>query len=71
MTSISHLPPSEQEHYIKCPLCGDYVDMRNLAEVFEHEHKDLPKPDYSSSRKIGDAEEYINPDKGGGKINLN
>lgn len=71
MKSISHLPANEQEHFFKCDLCGQYVDMRNLAEVFEHEHKNLPRPDFSSSRRLGDAEEFINPAKGGGKIDLN
>ena len=30
-------PKSEAEHFIKCPECGGYVDMRDLGQVLEHE----------------------------------
>jgi hypothetical protein len=30
-------PKSGAEHYIKCPACGAYVDMRDLGQVLEHE----------------------------------
>lgn len=30
-------PVDEREHFIKCPMCGHMIDMRNLGEVFEHE----------------------------------
>src|SRR5262245_8003253 len=30
-------PQNEQEHFIQCPDCGRWIDMRNLGEVLEHE----------------------------------
>jgi len=27
----------EREHFILCPACGRWIDMRNLGEVLEHE----------------------------------
>jgi hypothetical protein len=33
----------EAEHFIRCPTCGGWVDMRDLAQVFEHEAP-LPHP---------------------------
>lgn len=39
---------SEAEHYIKCPTCGTYVDMRDLAQVLEHDGP-LPHPACASN----------------------
>ena len=36
-------PESESDHYMKCPTCGGYFDMRDLAQVLEHEGP-LPHP---------------------------
>ena len=36
-------PKSESDHYMKCPICGGYFDMRDLAQVLEHEGP-LPHP---------------------------
>ena len=36
-------PHNETEHYMKCPACGGYFDMRDLAQVFEHDGP-LPHP---------------------------
>jgi hypothetical protein len=36
-------PADEAEHSSKCPTCGSYVDMRDLAQVLEHEEP-LPHP---------------------------
>jgi len=30
-------PATEAEHFMRCPTCGGYFDMRDLAQVFEHE----------------------------------
>jgi hypothetical protein len=27
----------EREHFIKCPACGGWIDMRDLGDVLEHE----------------------------------
>ena len=29
---------TEAEHYAKCPGCGQWLDMRDLGQVFEHIH---------------------------------
>jgi hypothetical protein len=38
-------PPveSEAEHFYRCQVCGQIVDMRDLGEVFDHEG-DPPHP---------------------------
>jgi hypothetical protein len=36
-------PQDEAEHFIKCPACGGWIDMRDLGQVFDH-HKPLPHP---------------------------
>ena len=30
-------PEGEAGHFIKCPACGRWVDMRDLGDVLEHE----------------------------------
>jgi len=30
-------PQDEREHFIKCPTCGRWLDMRDLGEVLAHE----------------------------------
>lgn len=34
---------SEAEHFIQCPLWGGYVDIRDLAQVLEHD-RPMPHP---------------------------
>jgi CRISPR/Cas system type I-B associated protein Csh2 (Cas7 group RAMP superfamily) len=29
---------TEADHYAKCPECGQWIDMRDLGQVFEHIH---------------------------------
>jgi hypothetical protein len=36
-------PASEAEHFIRCPVCGGWIDCRDLGQVFEHEGP-LPHP---------------------------
>ena len=36
-------PESEADHYMRCPACGGYFDMRDLGQVLEHEGP-LPHP---------------------------
>jgi hypothetical protein len=33
---VSPTPVNEAEHFIRCPDCNGLVDMRDLAQVFEH-----------------------------------
>ena len=35
---------SEADHHYRCPQCGAWVDMRDLAEVFEHEQPHDQRP---------------------------
>lgn len=43
----------ESEHFINCGLCGQPIDMRDLSQVFEHEHDDRkPVKKYRSRRVI-------------------
>ncbi len=67
MTSIQHLSPQEQAHFILCD-CGHYIDMRNLSQVFEHMHATLPEPEWSYSIKKDEPAAYF---KSGEKIDLN
>jgi hypothetical protein len=46
MTDIPHnagydadgLAKTEVDHFMKCPACGRWFDMRDLCQVFEHVH---------------------------------
>lgn len=29
---------TESDHFMKCPGCGQWFDMRDLAQVFSHVH---------------------------------
>jgi hypothetical protein len=40
MNTIYYLPSAEKRHFMQCGLCRDYVDRRNLNEVFHHETGD-------------------------------
>ena len=68
MRSIGHLSKEEQQHYILCD-CGEFIDMRNLADVFKHLHiRDIPEPNWTYSVKIGDPAAYT---RGGRELDLN
>lgn len=67
MKSIRHLAPEEQEHYILCD-CGNYVDMRNLSDVFMHLHAGLPEPEWSHSIKKDEPVAY---GRSGERLDLN
>lgn len=44
---VGGLPAHEAEHFIKCPACGGWIDMRDLGSVFDHEGP-LPHPGQDS-----------------------
>jgi len=67
MKSIQHLSPEEQQHFILCD-CGEYIDMRNLGEVFLHLHADLPLPQWSYAKKVGEPAAYLRTGK---RLDLN
>lgn len=31
-------PQSESDHFVRCPGCGEMVDMRDLEQALEHLH---------------------------------
>ena len=31
-------PQSEADHYIRCTICGEWLDMRDLWQVLDHLH---------------------------------
>jgi hypothetical protein len=63
------LNTNNQEHFMQCGNCGEMIDLRDLGQVFEHEHNNLPKIDSSKiiSKKVGDNIAW----KNGERINLN
>ena len=67
MNSIQHLSSEEKQHFILCD-CGEYIDMRNLSEVFKHLHANIPEPKWSYSLKKDEPVAYL---KSGKKIDLN
>ena len=30
-------PKDKAQHFMRCPVCGGMIDMRDLGQVFEHE----------------------------------
>jgi hypothetical protein len=34
----------QSDHMMKCPVCGRTFDMRDLGQVFEHEHDGAEMP---------------------------
>jgi hypothetical protein len=68
MKNINSLSSAEQQHYILCE-CGEYIDMRDLAEVFRHLHVALlPEPGFTYSIKKGEPAAYS---RSGRRIDLN
>ena len=45
---------ADRKHFIQCCECGEWIDCRNLDEVFKHEtdHKERPDIQYSGSRRV-------------------
>jgi hypothetical protein len=55
MKKVEHFLAEERKHYIQCE-CGEWIDCRNLAKVFEHQHAyNMPKPEYDYSVKVGES----------------
>ncbi len=46
--------PEDRIHFIKCGRCHEWIDCRDLDEVFSHETDHKPHPDipYSGVRRI-------------------
>jgi hypothetical protein len=66
---FKYLDLEERRHYMKCPDCGDYFDMRDLQQVFNHFHKSAyVRANYSHSIKVGEPIAYTKNKK---KLDLN
>ena len=56
---MKYISLAERRHYMKCPDCGGYFDMRDLQDVFNHFHKSASiEADYTHSVRIGEPIEY-------------
>jgi hypothetical protein len=40
---VDRKPATEAEHFLRCPACGGWFDIRDLAQVIEHAGP-LPHP---------------------------
>jgi hypothetical protein len=40
---VGEQPTDEAEHFLQCPVCAGWIDMRDLGQVVEHE-RPLPHP---------------------------
>ncbi|MFL5771837.1 MAG: hypothetical protein ACJ75F_01685 [Flavisolibacter sp.] len=69
MQNIDHLPKEEKQHFILCE-CGEYIDMRNLAEVFGHLHMNAKTPEAEWTYAIKKGEPAAYP-RTGTRIDLN
>lgn len=70
MKSIKLFSPEERRHFMKCE-CGEYFDMRDLADVMKHFHKSAAlekNAEYSHSIKVGEPHIYRKNNK---KITIN
>lgn len=68
MRNVDHLPDTEKRHFIRC-ACGEWIDCRNLEEVFAHEHAyNLPAAEYTHCIKVGEPVAYTKTNK---EIDLN
>ena len=36
---VGEQPANEADHFIQCPVCTEWIDMRDLGQVIEHEAK--------------------------------
>ncbi|MFB6418985.1 hypothetical protein [Bradyrhizobium tunisiense] len=51
----------EREHFVRCPGCGEWVDMRDLAEALEHLHgKEIEEKTERSVRLPGYRKKLTN-----------
>lgn len=66
MKDLLNVPNRDREHYMKCPICERYFDMRDLAQVIGHEHwPETPPVTFSHSVKAGRESEVHVPTKRG------
>jgi hypothetical protein len=59
MENLAIIPVLERRHFLKCAICNEYFDCRNLSQVFDHIHENLPQPQFESSRRKEESNEYL------------
>jgi len=59
MKAINDIPKEDKCHFLKCDLCGNYFDCRDLADVLMHTHENLPKGEFNYSRDVSQPVAYI------------
>ena len=55
---LQYLSLKERRHFMKCPDCGSYFDMRDLEDVFNHFHKSNQVLVYSRFVSVGEPVAY-------------
>lgn len=59
MKNLKRVPESEKHYYVKCEVCNDYFDCRNLDEVVSHIHEKQFDATFTSSRKLPEPFGYL------------
>ena len=61
MKKRKDISPEEREHFERCPECKEWFDLRNLNEVFAHEHylQRVPVIPFSYAVKVGSPVMYF------------
>ncbi len=59
MKAIDGIPEDEKRHFLKCDICGNYFDCRNLGDVLMHTHETLPKGDFIYSKEVSKPIAYL------------
>jgi hypothetical protein len=50
--TVGQPPANEADHFIQCPVCRTWIDMRDLGQILEHEDKDcVSRSDTAAARK--------------------
>jgi CRISPR/Cas system type I-B associated protein Csh2 (Cas7 group RAMP superfamily) len=44
-------PANEADHFIQCPVCRTWIDMRDLGQVLEHEAQGCASQDVTAEHK--------------------
>jgi hypothetical protein len=50
---MDSLSKYKYEDFYKCPVCGSFVDKRNLELVLEHQHRDLKESSQPAADRHG------------------
>lgn len=59
MENLNLIPKYDRHHYVKCEACNKFFDCRDLSQVFNHIHDEVPKPQFNFSGKVGEPIIYL------------